>query len=102
MKGRLLFEGPFKNWDFYFVSARDTNSGIGAQDLEFMIERMSTTQGWVDNIFKHHAAEGIADANVEIPAFQGLEIALTMRPHFPRVPILLLCIVVKRGVGTRP
>jgi hypothetical protein len=63
-KTRLLFEGLCKHWGFYFVSARDTN-GIGAQDLEFMIERMSTTDGWVENIFKDRAPEDIVDANVE-------------------------------------
>jgi hypothetical protein len=48
----------------FIVSARDTN-GIGAQDLEFMIERTSTTQGWVDNVFKDRSPEDIADADVE-------------------------------------
>ena len=63
-KTRLLFEGLCKHWGFYFVSARDTN-GIGAQDLEFMIARMWTTQGWVTNIFKDRAQKDIAVADAE-------------------------------------
>jgi hypothetical protein len=63
-KTRLLFEGLCKHWGFYFVSARDTN-GIGAQDLEFTIARMWTTQGWVINIFKDRAQKDIAVADAE-------------------------------------
>jgi hypothetical protein len=50
-KTRLIFEGLCKHWGFYFVAAQDTN-GIGAPDLEIMIERMGTSSGWTDDIFK--------------------------------------------------
>ncbi|KAH9970961.1 hypothetical protein BGW80DRAFT_1324650 [Lactifluus volemus] len=38
-KTRLLFEGLCRHWGFYFVAAQDTD-GIGAIDLQHVIERM--------------------------------------------------------------
>jgi hypothetical protein len=58
-KTRLLFEGLCKHWGFYFVGAQDTN-GIGAQDLQEMVSRMSDTPGWVDNIFQGERADATA------------------------------------------
>jgi hypothetical protein len=62
-KTRFLFEGLHTHWGFYFPTAQDTN-GVGAQDLELMIGKMSATEGWTDDIFKGPTAS-IQGANAK-------------------------------------
>jgi hypothetical protein len=63
-KTQLLFKGLCNHWGFYFVLAWDTN-GIGAQDMELMMERMSTTEGWVENIFQNPDNNAIKNVNAK-------------------------------------
>ena len=61
-KTRLLFEGLCQHWGFYFVAKRDSD-GIGAQDLEGMINRMASSPGWVNNIFTDPRPEKVLFTN---------------------------------------
>jgi hypothetical protein len=64
-KTRLLLEGLCRHWGFCFIAAQGTN-GIGARDLECMIERMGSSPGWVRNIFTQLAPEDANEKNESI------------------------------------
>ena len=63
-KTRLLFEGLCRHWGFYFVAALDADR-VGSQDLETMIQRMSSDPGWVSDIFKGRDYIEVRRANTD-------------------------------------
>jgi len=61
-KTRILFEGLYRHWGFYFVAAQGTDN-IGTRDLGTMIARMASSPDWIDNIFTDPNPEQVLLAN---------------------------------------
>ena len=55
-------EGLSNRWGFYFAIERGSD-GIGARDLEAVIETMKHTSGWTDNIFTNLDSKGVPRAH---------------------------------------
>lgn len=64
-KTRLLFEGLCRHWGFYFVVAQGVD-GMGARDLETMIDIMSRTSDWTPDIFNCPDRKGARHKNDNI------------------------------------
>jgi hypothetical protein len=68
-----------RRWGFYFVAAQ--SDGIGARDLEYMIDGLESTPGWIQNIFEDSSPGSVSynnQSNTRI-AFDRITMVLLAR-----------------------
>ncbi|KAF8584064.1 hypothetical protein K439DRAFT_1660894 [Ramaria rubella] len=66
-KTRMLLQGLYRTWGFYFVCQVDFN-GIGSRDIATAISRLSKTQGWTEPLPERRSAALLASNDNDLIA----------------------------------